>query len=114
MVKARQKGANYELATIKRWHGLGWEQAVSSRSESRRLDDKGVDICYLNPFNVQCKSWERAPSYHDVLASMPKDGNYNVLFHKKNRRGTVVVLTEEDFFKIVKLLVDNGIIIPKC
>lgn len=100
---ARAKGNQYELATIKKLKELGWTEACSSRSESKRLDDKGVDICYTPPLNIQCKAVERLGSYHSILDSMPDDKNFNIIFHKRNRQGTVVAMTEEDFFKLLKL-----------
>ena len=89
---------------------MGWDQAVSSRSESKNKDDKGIDICYTDPFNIQCKAIETLGSAHKVLAAMPQDSNYNVVFHKKNRQGVVVSMTMEDFLEIVQMLKSNKII----
>lgn len=108
----RAKGHKYELDIVKIFKELGWD-CVTSRSESKRTDDAGVDICYTSPFSIQAKAWESAPSYHKVLASMPrKKGNYNLLFHKRNRQGSVVVMTQEDFLEILEMLVVNKIITP--
>lgn len=109
-MKSRAKGVNYELAIIKSFkEELGYDEAVSSRFESKRTDDAGVDICYTQPFNVQCKAVEKLPtSYHAILERMPDKG-INILFHKKNRQGTVVSMGEKDFYKIVKLLIENDL-----
>ena len=74
---------------------------VTSRSESKRTDDKGVDFCYTAPFNIQAKAWEAAPSYHKVLKFMPDDDNLNVIFHKRNNKGTVVVMDKSTFYKLL-------------
>lgn len=98
-MNARKKGNSYELEVIKRFIERGWDKAVSSRSESKRKDDAGVDICYL-PVNVQCKAVERLGSIHKILDSMPKEED-NVVFHKRNRQGTVVSMREDLFFKLL-------------
>jgi len=97
---ARQKGAKYELQIIKLFKDLGYLDCVSSRSESRRTDDAGVDICYL-PINIQCKATEKLGSAHDIIARMPAD-KPNVIFHKRNHKGTLVYMSEEFFIELFK------------
>jgi len=41
---------------------------------------------------------------------MPKDNNYNVIFHKRNRLGEVVVMTKEDFYDILQMLINTDIV----
>ena len=101
MNKNRDKGIRYELEIVKKFQELGFDGACSSRSESKRTDDKGVDLCYTDPFQIQCKFWASAPSYHKVLKNMPQlSGTYNLLFHKRSREGSVVVMSESDFLEI--------------
>ena len=102
MVNARNKGKGYELKIAEEFREiLGYEDCVTSRSESKRLDDAGVDLCNTGFFQVQCKAWEKAPSYHDVLASMPQEEKkINVVFHKRNRKGEVVVMSKKDFYRM--------------
>lgn len=107
---ARIKGHKFELDMVCWFKDLGWEECVTSRSESKRLDDKGVDLCYTKPFNVQLKAVENMGSAHNVLAGMPKDSNYNLVFHKKNRKGVVVSMTLEDFKELIEMLTANKII----
>lgn len=107
---ARIKGHAFELAMAKWFKELGWEECVTSRSESKRLDDKGVDLCYTKPFNVQLKAVENLGSAHKTLAGMPKDSNYNLVFHKKNRQGITVSMSIDDFQEIVEMLITNNII----
>lgn len=114
-INSRAKGNTYELRIAKLFQELGWGNCVSSRSESKRTDDLGIDLCYTTPFAIQAKAWERAPSYHEVLSSMPqKKGIFNVLFHKKNRKGSIVAMSEADFIEIVKLLLKHKVIKPEC
>lgn len=112
-VNGKKKGNAYELV-VAAWHkAKGWMGVVSSRSESKRKDDAGVDLCYTDPFNIQAKAWESAPSYHKVLNKMPKDHNINLLFHKRNRQGTIVVMTLEDWDELLDMMILNGIIKPR-
>lgn len=110
-INPRKKGHTYELVIRDWFRDLGWSRAVSSRSESKNKDDQGIDLCYTDPFNVQAKAVEKLGSIHDVLAKMPKD-NYNLVFHKRNRKGTIVAMTIEDFKEIVEKLIQNQIIKP--
>ena len=43
---------------------------------------------------------------------MPQDENYNLVFHKKNRKGTIVAMTIEDFKELLEMLIQNKIIKP--
>lgn len=104
---ARQKGHSYELAIAKEHAEIGFTDVFTSRSESKRLDDKGVDLTGL-PYWVQCKAVERlAPSIHEILAGMPDD-KVRAVFHKRNRKGTIVALPKEDWYDMLRFLVKKG------
>lgn len=109
---ARAKGHGYELQIRDFFRDLGWSRAVSSRSESKNKDDQGIDLCFTDPFNIQAKAVEKLGSLHDVLSKMPQDSNYNLVFHKRNRKGTVVAMTIEDFKELIEQLITNQIIKP--
>ena len=122
-INSRLKGHSYELSVAKLFREeLGYSSCVSSRSESKRLDALKVDLCYTAPFFIQCKAVEKLGCVHDILASMPKTRssdkgflkgyNYNVVFHKKNRKGSIVCMTMEDFIDIVKSMIEHGAIKP--
>ncbi len=112
-IDSRAKGHAYERQLVKLFKELGWTDCVSSRSESKNTDDAGVDLCYTYPLQIQAKAWETAPSYHTVLDKMPKRSDlYNCIFHKRNHKGSVVVMSEEDFISLLKLLINTGSIKP--
>lgn len=111
-INARKKGCAYELQIRDFFRDLGWAKAVSSRSESKNKDDQGIDLCFTDPFNIQTKAVEKLGSLHDVLSKMPNDSNYNLVFHKRNRKGTVVAMTIEDFKELLQQLITNQIIKP--
>lgn len=101
---SRTKGHQFERDMVNRLKKF-WPSVLTSRSESKRLDDKGVDLAYTDPFSFQCKAQERLTTgLHDVLASMPNDTNYNVVLWKRNRKGVVVAMTLEDFEEILQIL----------
>jgi hypothetical protein len=111
-INSRNKGKTYELQIIKLLKDMGFN-CVSSRSESKRKDDQGIDICYTDPFQIQAKAVENLGPYHNVLAKMPREaGKYNLVFHKRNRQGTVVAMTQEDFVEILQMLIKENIIKP--
>ncbi|MGV6830284.1 MAG: hypothetical protein ACWA5P_01820 [bacterium] len=105
MGKARNKGHSYERKLALEFREMGWENCKTSRFASKMLDDMKVDLFATEPFNVQAKAVERlSPGYHDILKSMPKDENYNVVFHKRNHKGEVVSMMKEDFYEILGML----------
>ena len=111
MVNGRNKGNSYERQLAKEFREFGFEDCKTSRYESKMLDDMKVDLTNTGIFNVQAKAVERlSPTYHEILSSMPKDTNYNVIFHKRNRKGEVVVMTKEDFYEIMEMLIKLDII----
>ena len=76
---SRAVGHTYERQLRLELIELGWDKCQTSRYASRETDDANVDYVNTKPFNIQAKRWKSAPSYHDVLKSMPQDSNYNVI-----------------------------------
>ena len=107
---SRAVGCQYERQIRLEWIKLGWDKCETTRFASHSLDAQKVDLTCTNPFNVQCKRWKSAPSYHDVLKSMPQDTNYNIIIHKRPHKGEIVVLSKEDFYEILTMLKENHII----
>lgn len=103
MVKSRNKGNSFEQKIARELRKLGFKNCETSRFASKKTDDQKVDFVNTGDYNFQAKAWERAPSYHDVLREMPDKG-INVIIHKRNYKGEVVVLLKEDFFNLIKQL----------
>lgn len=107
----RKRGNNFELVIIKKLKEIGFNRAVSSRAESRQRDAAKVDICYVEPYNFQCKNVVGKLNYHEVLAEMPDEkNNHNIVVHKMTYRtpagrfhpiGTYAILDFEDLLKII-------------
>jgi hypothetical protein len=107
---SRSIGHTYERALRLELINLGWDKCQTSRYASRETDDANVDFVHTEPFNIQAKRWKSAPSYHEVLDSMPQDNFYNVVIHKRPNKGEVVVMSKTDFYEIIKMLKGNQII----
>ena len=109
-INARNKGLNYERRIVQELKELlSLENIGTTRNLNRYKDSLKIDI-ELSPFSIQCKALETTPSYHKILSEMPQDNNYNVIFHKKNRLGEVVVMDKKSFYDILAMLKFNGII----
>lgn len=104
-INARAKGHTYERDVARKFREAGFPDCVTSRLESKRMDDLGVDLCYTAPWLVQCKAVEKLGPVHDLLQRMPS-GGMPVIFHKRSRKGTVVSMREEDFWRVVALIRD--------
>jgi hypothetical protein len=109
---SRVKGHTFERDMAKLFREMGWERCVTSRAESKSKDDQKIDLCFTDPFNVQCKAVENLGSIHRVLADMPDDTNYNIVLHKRSRSGVIVAMSLDDFKEIIKMLTINNVI--KC
>ena len=103
-VNKRAVGNAYERQLRRELIELGWENCQTSRYASKATDDSLVDFVGTEPFNIQAKRWKSAPSYHEVLKTMPRDENYNVIIHKRPNKGEVVVMSKESFYEILEML----------
>ena len=112
-INGRVKGHQYERQLAALFRELGFTDCATSRYCSKQLDDMKVDLANTGPFFLQAKAVEKLGSIHDILESMPKNGKTNLVFHKRNRKGTVVSMKQEDFIKILKILIDNNLICTK-
>lgn len=99
----RDKGLNYERKIRVELIGLGFTGCTTSRYESKKRDDAKVDLCNTGPFNFQCKAIEAGINYHKLLSQMPKEKNFNVVVHKKDR-AEVAVLSKSDFWELIQML----------
>jgi hypothetical protein len=102
---ARAKGFGFERRLAKLFRELGYN-CTTSRFSAKEQDYLGVDLVGTGNWSVQAKAVEKLGSLHTILDSMPKDGRTRLVFHKRNRQGVIVAMKEEDFFEIVKLLLE--------
>ena len=110
-INVRQKGLDYERKLVIELKELfGDDNIGTSRNLNRFKDSLKCDVLNVPMLNIQAKATESTPSYHSLLKEMPQDTNYNVIFHKRNRKGEVVIMSKEDFYEILNMLITNQII----
>ena len=102
-MNSRTKGHNFERQMAERLREV-WPECYTSRFKgSLWLDHCGVDLVGTPGYNVQLKAMERTPAYHDILEYMPKGENVNIVIHKRNRKGALVVMKLDDFVRVMLL-----------
>ena len=110
MVNARKKGIRYELEVVKRYKEIWYENAKTSRFASKMTDDKWVDIMEVDPYLPQCKNYKSNFSVKqaiDLIKRIKKEfKNWVPLIHVRitEKRKSVVVLDEQDFFNLLENL----------
>ena len=66
------KGSNAERLYAEKFRELGFSFCKTSRQANRKLDDAGVDLCFL-PFNVQIKAgYKKGINPHKILDIIPE------------------------------------------
>ena len=104
-------GHKYERDSVNRLKDLGYEDVVTSRAESRNMDNRGVDIFGPSlPFHIQCKNSVRDLKYHDLFDNdrLPTDKPL-VIFHKRTKKaktrfvevGEYVIMKYETFKELI-------------
>lgn len=116
--KNRDKGHRWEREVVRRLKLAGLVHAVTSRSESKRTDDAGIDVCYSGPLAIQAKAMDsQQPNMRQLLDRVEEacdtlpnfKGCYPAVFHKKSRQAATVTMDADDFMEIVALLVREGL-----
>ena len=106
----RTRGLSYERSIASQMRDLGWDKACTSRYASRMKDDQKVDICFVDPFNIQCKATDKCVNYREVLGEIVQDQNWNVVFNKVTGKGEYVIMEKSDFYEIISSMKREGII----
>jgi hypothetical protein len=109
--RSKQKGSQLELDVIHKLNEIGYN-TVSSRSNSKNLDNAKVDIDDLTgnlPVYIQCKATQTTPSYFKIEEECPlKDKWFSVIWKKQDKDGgqspgTVAIIPLEMFYDYLKL-----------
>lgn len=113
----RSAGHNYERKIAKELKELGFEGIVTSRAESRNMDNSGVDI--FDPTNsfkffIQNKVYKSYPKLYELIFDKKVNKDKPMLvFHKKVEKkgdrfytqGEFVSMSKETFYNILKQLI---------
>ena len=113
MPNNRTRGNQYERDLVNELKELGFKDVVTSRAESRNMDNKGVDVFGDSlPVHIQAKNYTKYPDINSLLTSelLPND-KPTVIIHKKTKKantrfmtqGEYVYMKKEDFYNLIKL-----------
>lgn len=109
--RSKQKGSKLELDIIHKLNEIGYN-TVSSRSNSKNLDNAKVDVDDLDgslPIYIQCKATQSTPSYFKIREECPlKDKPFTVIWKRQdkdggNSPGTVAIIPIEVLWDYLKL-----------
>lgn len=113
--RSKHKGSQLELDVIHKLNELGYH-TVSSRSNSKMLDNSKVDIDDLDgnlPIYIQCKATQSTPSYFKIEEDCPlKDKPFTIIWKKQdkdggNSPGTLFLAPIEIMYDYLKLKLNN-------
>lgn len=110
---SRTKGHNYEQKIVRELKELGFKNVVTSRSESKAMDDNKVDIIDkddLLPCKLQLKSTQSIPSYFKIRSeSTVNPEEFVIIWSKQEKRevnivsvGEAVIMDKKLFYKLIK------------
>lgn len=110
---SRRRGNAYEVKIAKELQELGFTGVVTSRSESKRMDDSKVDL--IDTENkltclLQLKLTQATPNYFKIRNECPiKDKPFCIIWNKTKptdstyrSEGEVVILDKEFFYKLIQ------------
>ena len=113
--RSKQKGSQLELDVIHKLNELGYN-TVSSRSNSKMLDNSKIDIDDLNgnlPIYIQCKATQSTPSYFKIEEECPlKNKPFTIVWKKQdkdggNSPGTLFIAPIEIMYEYLTLKLNN-------
>ena len=98
--KSKQKGSNWEYELRDKFKELGFEDCVTSRGESKRIDNSKIDIISDSlPFYCQAKNLQNNPSYWNIESECPlKDKPFVVCWKKSDEQGKALAMVPIEFF----------------
>lgn len=110
---SRTKGHAYETKIAKELRELGFTEVVTSRSESKAMDDNKVDLIDKAdklPCKIQLKSTQSIPSYFKIRSESTVDPKeFVIIWSKQEKRevnivsvGEAVIMDKSLFYKLIK------------
>lgn len=77
----RTAGIRFEQEVVNMLKDLGFD-VVTSRYESKRADDAGIDVVGDFPLKIQCKSQVNTPNVHKLITETEAE----VVFWRKQKK----------------------------
>lgn len=114
----KKRGNLYECTIAKELRDLGFTGVVTSRSESKSMDDNKVDLIdteHKLPFNAQLKATIKTPDFFGIKKECPFVDKPFIIFWKKTRptdstfraEGELVMLEKSYFYELLKKSYEN-------
>lgn len=105
--KSKHKGSQWEYDLIKMFKEIGYDDCMTSRGESKKIDNMKIDIISESlPFYCQAKNLANNPSYFKIAEECPlKDKPFVICWKKSDEQGKAIAMIPMDFF--IKLLSKN-------
>ena len=110
--KSRSKGASWEREVINKLKEIGFTGCVTSRGESKKVDNNKIDIIDTEgklPINIQCKQYQNTPSYFTIRdACTDKSKPFVVMWKKspeggENSKGAIAMVDVDYFYYLLSL-----------
>lgn len=110
--KNRRKGNNFELEIVHKLIECGYKGCVTSRSESKRLDNNKIDIIDTNgelDTNIQSKYLANTPNYFKIKSECSDNTKPFTIIWKKSTNdgtqspGTIAMVDVNYFYFLLKL-----------
>lgn len=111
---SKTKGSNYERKIAKELQDIGFTGVVTSRAESKKMDDQKVDLIDtegLLPISIQLKCTQVTPSYFKIQEECPiKDKPFCIIWNKQEKRevncvsaGEVAMIPKEFLYQLLQI-----------
>lgn len=114
----RQAGHGFEREIVNELKDLGYPSLVTSRAESRNMDNRGVDIFDNGleggpefPYYIQNKTMVNQPNFHKLITAETLPTNKpTIVFYRQTekagkrfmKRGDYVVMDKKTFYNLIK------------
>ena len=98
--KSKQKGSNWEYELRDKFKELGYTDCVTSRGESKSLDNAKIDIASDTlPFYCQAKNTTNTPNYFTISEACPfKDKPFVICWKKSDEQGKAIAIIPINYF----------------
>lgn len=115
---SKKKGNRYELKIAHELQKLGFTGIVTSRSESKKMDDNKVDLIDTEgklPISIQLKCTQTTPSYFKIQDECPiKDKPFCIIWNRQEKKevncvsvGEVAMIPKEFLYELLKLYLQS-------
>ncbi len=98
--KSKNKGSNWEYELRDKFKELGYEDCITSRGESHKIDNAKIDIVSDSlPFYCQAKNLANTPSYFKISEECPyKDKPFIICWKKSDENNKAVAIVPINYF----------------